>query len=86
MPKYYFRVTLSAEADNIDLAWIDAIADFIPDPGVPPDPDDPQEDYMTLVVCEECEAPLKYYKKDLDGTNLEEVYGCPHCETVTEKE
>ncbi len=31
-------------------------------------------------ICEECGEPYETYMKDMDGTNLEEVYGCPSCD------
>lgn len=27
-----------------------------------------------------CGREKKYFMKDMDGTNLEEVFGCPRCE------
>jgi hypothetical protein len=32
--------------------------------------------------CPECGQEIRTYMKDLDGTNIEGVYGCPDCETV----
>ncbi|MFY4731218.1 hypothetical protein [Nitrospira sp. BLG_2] len=31
--------------------------------------------------CEECGAPLETFMKDIDGINLEEVHGCPNCDS-----
>ena len=38
--------------------------------------DETGEDY-----CEECGTPLTIFIKDMDGTNLEEVYGCKKCDS-----
>lgn len=31
-------------------------------------------------TCDECGGSLKSFMKDTDGTNLEEVFGCPKCD------
>jgi hypothetical protein len=32
-------------------------------------------------ACARCGGPLKTFMKDMDGTNLEEVHGCPRCDS-----
>jgi hypothetical protein len=32
-------------------------------------------------VCPQCGEPNCYFMKDTDGTNTEEVYGCPDCDS-----
>lgn len=32
-------------------------------------------------TCDRCGGPLKTFMKDTDGTNLEEVLGCPKCDS-----
>jgi ssDNA-binding Zn-finger/Zn-ribbon topoisomerase 1 len=36
--------------------------------------------------CEDCGEPLRIFMKDMDGTNLEEVFGCPKCDEVKNEE
>ena len=31
--------------------------------------------------CPKCYEPMKNFMKDMDGTNLEQVFGCPNCDS-----
>jgi len=37
---------------------------------------------MAEYTCDLCGNELKVFMLDLDGTNLEEAYGCPACEVT----
>lgn len=58
---------------------IEAIKEWIGDHGCQ-DWHDNLESELPETVCEECGSPLETYMKDQDGTNLEEVHGCPLCD------
>jgi hypothetical protein len=34
-------------------------------------------------LCQNCLKPNRHYMNDADGTNLEDIYGCPNCDHLT---